>query len=336
MNVTSIGRGFAPIVIGALAVTGLSACSSEGSGQRASAKDDLTITVISGPSSDPFFSAMRLGTEAAAKDLGVTVKWTAPKDLSNMAADYARLGEAALAGKPDGVVVTDFMPEAQDPSITKTIAAGIPVTFLNAAPPNWETTGGLNYMGENTLTVGTAVGERLIDEGKKTVICFNHAPGVEVVQGRCDGLQAVIEKNGGKFKQVDIPIAQAGNATTISNALSGALRDDPSVDAVFTLGSGVAEVASRVIDEADSDAMLVTTDLSTNVLKLISEGEIAFASDQQPWLNGYMSVQAVVMHLRYGMHPIGFVDTAPNWITKENAAQVLEVNTSYNGIRGAQ
>lgn len=333
--ITRVGkRGFAFVAGGLIAALALTACgASQGAGGR-SGEADLKITIISGPLVDPFFSAMKKGTEQAAEDLGVTVEWTAPKDLSNIGPDYARLGDAALAGKPDGVVLSYFLPDSQLPSLKRMTAAKIPVTFMNSGP-GWEKLGGLNYVGEDPTVVGTQVGERLSDAGKKNVACVNHGPGVEALQQRCDALKAVLDDNGGKMKQVNIPLAQATNPTAVSNAIAGALRADPSIDAVFTLGSSVAENAARVIDKANSDAMLVTTDLSTNVLSLIKDGKVAFASDQQPWLTGYYSVETLVHYLRFGMHPIGEIDTAPNWITKDNADDVLRTNKEFDGVRGA-
>ena len=332
---TRIGKRRLGFVAGGLiAALAVSACGASQSPSKDSDAADLKITVVSGPLADPFFSAMKKGTEQAAEDLGVTVTWTAPKDMSNLGPDFARLGDAALAGKPDGVVMTYFLPESQKPSLNEMVAEGIPVSFLNSGPGG-EELGILNNVGEDPTVVGTQLGERLVDAGKKRVICVNHAPGVEVVQRRCDSLKAVLDANGATMKQVNIPVAQSTNPTAVSNAIAGALRADPSIDAVFTLGSSVAENASRVIDKVGSDAMLVTTDLSTNVLNLIKDGKIALASDQQPWLSGYYSVLSIVHYIRYGMHPIGHVNTAPNWITKENADEVLRLNKEFGGVRGA-
>ena len=317
-----------------VAVSSLAACGDKSEGSGAS-KAALKITVISGPLADPFFGAMKAGTEQAAKDLGVKVTWNAPKDASNPGPDYSRIGDAAVAGKPDGVVLTYFSPEAQDPSLNKLTDAKVPVVFMNSGT-GWDKLGGLNYVGEDATVVGTGVGERFLAAKRKNVICFNHAPGLDAVQRRCDALKETLEAAGGvKYKEVDVPLSQGQNPTVVSNALAGALKSDPSIDAVFTLGSSVAEVATKVIDDAGSDAMLGTTDLSSNVLQLIKSGDIAFASDQQPYLTGYYSVQILAQYLRTGVHPIGSIDTAPNWITKDNVDDVISINKANNGIRGA-
>jgi simple sugar transport system substrate-binding protein len=316
-------------------VAGTSACSSGGgsSSTAGSAGKDFTITVVSGPLSDPFFSAIKSGTEAAAKDLGITVTYTAPKDLSNPVADITRLQTAALAGKPDAIVISEFLPE-QDPGIQKFSDAGVPTVFMNAGP-NWEKLGGLNYVGEDPVVVGRGVGQRFVDAGKKNVLCVAGIPGNPVLEARCNAMDDVLKANGGKSTRITLAANQGGNPTAVGNAISGALRKDDTIDAVFTLGSALAESAARYIDAVGSRAILGTTDLSTNVLNLVKSGDIAFAADQQPYLTGYYSVLIAAQYLQAGLHPVGPIDTAPNWITKDNVDEVIKSNRGANGIRGA-
>ena len=111
-------RQVAVIAAAVSIVAGTAACSSDGgsSSKAGSVGKDFKVTVVSGPLTDPFFSAIKSGAEAAGKDLGISVSYTAPKDLSNPVADLSRLQTAALAGKPDAIVISEFLPE-QDPGI---------------------------------------------------------------------------------------------------------------------------------------------------------------------------------------------------------------------------
>lgn len=324
----------ASLFAASLATAACSSADGSGSGTgTGSVGKAYEITVVSGPLGDPFFSAIKSGTEAAGKDLGIKVTYTAPKDLSNPVADMVRLQTASLAGKPDAIVVSEFLPE-QDPGIQKFTDAGVPTVFMNAGP-NWEKLGGLNYVGEDPVVVGTGVGQRFVDAGKKNVLCVAGIPGNPVLEARCNAMDAVMKKNGGSSTRITLAANQGGNPTAVGNAISGALRKDDTIDAVFTLGSALAESAVRSIDAVGSSAILGTTDLSTNVLSGIKSGDIAFAADQQPYLTGYYSVLIAAQYLQAGLHPIGPIDTAPNWITKDNVDEVIASNKGANGIRGA-
>ena len=330
-------RSALALALSGAVATALTACSQSGSttgGASPAAGSEVKVTVVSGPLTDPFFSAMKAGTEAAGNDLGVTVNYTAPKDLSNLGPDLSRLEDAALAGKPSAVVVSDFLPDAQDPPIQALVEAGIPVVFMNAGP-TWEKLGGVTFIGENPQDVGKQAGQRFAADGAKSVLCVNHVPGNPTLEARCNGLDKSVSAAGGTTKVLNIPADQASNPTAVTTAISGALRSDDAVDAVFTLGSGIAENAVKAVASAGSTATVGTTDLSRNVLSQIQSGKIAFAADQQPYLQGYYSVLAAVQKVRYGLQPIGQVGTAPLFITKDNVDEIIASNDANNGIRGA-
>ena len=76
---------------------------------------------------------------------------------------------------------------------------------------------------------------------------------------------------------------------------------------------------------------VATFDLSANFLKAVAAGEAAFAIDQQQFLQGYLPVVFLANYARYGLMPGGDVPSGPNLITKDKAAQVVEL--SAKGIR---
>lgn len=315
-------------------ISALAGCSSGDSTPEEDSTSDVKIVVVSGPLSDPFFGAMKAGTEQAGKDLGVTVQYTAPADMKNLGPDLARLTDAASAASPSAVVISEFIPDAQDSGIEKLVAADIPVVFMNAGP-NWESLGGTTYIGEDPTIFGYEAGVKLADAGATRVMCVNHVPGNPTMDSRCAGLESALTSSGGSASILNIPADQSTNPTAITTAISGALRSDPTIDAVLTLGSGVAENAVKAIESADSSAIIGTGDLSKNVLDMIKSGEIAFAIDQQPYLQGYYSVLAAAQTISLGLHPVGQVVTAPLFITKENVEQTIVINDKNNGIRGA-
>jgi len=75
-----------------------------------------------------------------------------------------------------------------------------------------------------------------------------------------------------------------------------------------------------------------TFDLSPTVLQAVANGQIDFAIDQQPFLQGYLPVVFLVNFIRYGVIPSqDTVFTGPNFVTRETAAKVLAL--TKKGIR---
>ena len=74
-----------------------------------------------------------------------------------------------------------------------------------------------------------------------------------------------------------------------------------------------------------------TFDLSPSVLKAIADGKMMFAIDQQQYLQGYLPVVLARAVQKYGLMPGGNVMTGPGFVTKDKAAQVIEL--AAKGIR---
>src|SRR3990172_594004 len=99
-------------------------------GGGAAAEKLEVIVVTHGQAGDPFWSAVKNGATEAGKDFGADVQYEAPEsfDMSAM----ARLIDAAVAARPDGIAVSIPDADALGPSIRKAVAAGIPVIGIDA------------------------------------------------------------------------------------------------------------------------------------------------------------------------------------------------------------
>jgi len=95
----------------------------------------------------------------------------------------------------------------------------------------------------------------------------------------------------------------------------------------------VAEPALQAVEESgkEGDVTVATIDLSPGVLEAVRDGKLLFASDQQQFLAGYLPVVLLALQHQYGLRPPSFVPTGPSYVTKENAAEVIEL--SKRGLR---
>ena len=99
--------------------------------RRRSAADAIHIIVVShGQANDPFWSVVKNGVVAGAKDMGVTVDYRAPETFDMVA--MSQLIDAAVNQKPAGLIVSIPDASALGPSIKKAVAAGIPVISMNS------------------------------------------------------------------------------------------------------------------------------------------------------------------------------------------------------------
>jgi simple sugar transport system substrate-binding protein len=111
----------------------------------------------------------------------------------------------------------------------------------------------------------------------------------------------------------------------VRSTIGAKLQQDPSVTHVVTLGAPIALAALDAVADAGSDAEVATFDLNTDVAQRIADGDILFSVDQQPYVQGFLAVQALWLDLTNG-NDIGGgqpVLTGPSFVDETNIDQIL-------------
>jgi simple sugar transport system substrate-binding protein len=307
----------------------LAACSATG-GKRAAEQSQIvaaghastphyTIAMIThaGPGQS-FWDTERYGGVAAAAKDNFTLRYSADPDPTKQ----ATLIQDAINSKVDGIAVTDPNPGALCPTIQKARAAGIPVTMFNAGSGNWQQCGAMEYFGQDETIAGVAAGKRLAAAGKKTVLCVLHAQGQVQLEDRCAGVKQGLGSEGTMTKLYVNGVSPSDELST----MTAALTKDKTVDAVITLDAQVALTALQALQAARSSAKLYTFDTSAESIAKIKSGAIQWAVDQQPYLQGYESVDGLWLYLTNGNTLGGgqVVLTGPSFIDASNVAAVAK------------
>jgi simple sugar transport system substrate-binding protein len=283
------------------------------------------IVVSHGQANDPFWSVVKNGVIAGAKDTGVTVDYRAPETFDMVA--MSQLIDAAVNQKPAGLIVSIPDASALSPSIKKAVAAGIPVISMNSGSDVSKSLGALLHVGQDEETAGKAAGEKLKEMGGKVALCVNQEVGNVALDLRCKGFA---EGFGGKVTVLPVSNEPAEGRAKVKAALAA----NADVDTILALGAGTAGEPSlaAVKDSGKVGKINVATfDLSPDFLKAVAAGEASFAIDQQQFLQGYLPVVFLANYAKYGLIPANNVASGPNLITKDKAAMVVQL--SAKGIR---
>jgi len=281
--------------------------------------------VTHGQANDAFWSVVKNGVEAAAKDSGAKVTYRAPESFDMVA--MSRLIDAAVNQKPDGLVVSLPDASALGPAIQRAVKAGIPVITINSGLESSKKLGAVLHVGQSEYDAGKSAGEKLKAMGGKNGICVNQEVGNVSLDLRCKGFA---DGFGGKSK-----VVPTGNdPTEVRSKVKAALDSDTSIDTIMALGASTAgEPALAAAKDSGRLAKIhvATFDLSAGFLKAIAAKEASFAIDQQQFLQGYLPVSFLALHAKFGLIPGGNVPSGPNLITSDKAAQVIDL--SAKGIR---
>ena len=66
-------------------------------------------------------------------------------------------------------------------------------------------------------------------------------------------------------------------------------------------------------------------DLIPDIITALKDGQVAYAVDQQQYLQGYLPVIALDLYTKYGLLPANDILSGPGFVTKDNAEQVSEL-----------
>lgn len=281
------------------------------------AEKQLTIAMIThAQPGDTFWDIIRKGANAAAKKDNVKLIYLSSPD----AAKEAQLIQNVTQQHVDGIALTLAFPDAEAGNVKAAQAAGIPVVGFNAGVDQWKAQGLLGYAGQDETVAGQAVGNELNKEGATNVVCLDQQQGAVQLEARCTGI-----KNTFKGK-MQVLYVTGYDMPTVKARMQAKLQEDPTIDYVVTLGAPFAPVVLDAVNASGSKAKVGTFDMSPVAIGLIAEGKLAWAIDQQPYVEGYEAVDMIWLSIVNGdtVGGGGPVLTGPFFVTKDNAAAVAK------------
>lgn len=304
-------------------------CSSQG-GKKA--QEDSENTAISGKANTPrlkiamithaapgdtFWDTVRKGAQAAAAKDNVELVYSS----SPNGADQANYIQNAIDQHVDGIAVTLAKPDAMKGVIAKAEKAGIPVVGLNSGLNTWKDMGLLEFFGQDENIAGQAFGKRLNELGAKHNICVIHEQGNVGLEARCAGVKKTFK---GKTENLYV---NGTDMPSVKSTISAKLRQDSSIDYVVTLGAPFALTAVQSAKDAGGKAEVATFDLNKTLVKAVKSGDVQLAVDQQPYLQGYLSIDSLWLYKVNGNFSGGGeqpVLTGPAFVSKDNVETIAK------------
>ncbi len=296
----------------------------------ASAAMAAEIAVIGGSNDDAFWNIIKKGIDDATPAVvanGGSVNYLRLVNYDNFAPDVAQLIRTAISMEVDGLVIPNWVPEAEDPVIKEAVAAGIKVILMNAGGADKaRELGAINYVGSDEYVAGTAGGTYFGTHGQQNVICVNTLPGTVNIEARCKGVIDGITAAGGKGTQLPLPSTSFGDPTAVAEAIKAELIKDDTIDGVITISAGDADSAAIAIEQAGKTGvtMLGTFDMNQAGLDRVKAGTQMFAIDQQPYLQSYLAVSLLASSIDFGTDlPTFPVLTGPGIVDVTNIEATL-------------
>ena len=263
---------------------------------------------------DTFWDRIKAGAQQAAKDTGSTLKYSADPDATKQAV----LIQNAIDSKVDGIATTLVTPEALIPTVKKAVAAGIPVDSFNSGIGFFKEAGSLTHFASNEFLGGQGAGERAKADGATKILCTIQQTGSVALEDRCKGVKD-------KFPNTENIQVNGADDAAVTSAIQAKLSQDKTINWIVTLGAAQGLDAVKAIKQAGSQAKIGTFDTNPEAAQAVQDGQIQFFIDQQPYLQGYLSIAQLYLYKKNGNILGGgeAVLTGPSFVDKNNIGQIL-------------
>ncbi|TXS40463.1 sugar ABC transporter substrate-binding protein [Streptomyces sp. uw30] len=321
-------RKLVPLVaMAAAAALTLAGCSSSSGGKESEESAEgasagkantprMTVALVTHQSpGDTFWDIVRKGAEAAAAKDNIKLIYSADPNAGNQ----ANLVQNAIDQKVDGIAITLAKPDALKDVVGKAKAENIPVVGLNSGVSEWQKLGLMEFFGQDETVAGEALGKRLNEAGAKKAVCVIQEQGNIGLTQRCDGVKKTFE---GTTETLNV---NGTDMPSVKSTITAKLKTDSDIDYVVALGAPFALTAAQSVDEAGSKAKVATFDLNKELTGAISKGDIEFAVDQQPYLQGYLAIDSLWLYKNNGNYMGGGeapVLTGPAFVDKTNVEKI--------------
>ncbi|MFZ3566766.1 sugar ABC transporter substrate-binding protein [Streptomyces sp. BH097] len=283
---------------------------------------------------NPFFTPTQYGAADACALLNASFQWTGSKDSS--VPEMVSAMSSAVSARADGIAVSVVDKKAFTKPVSSALDAGIPTVSYNADGAKGDPgTDRLCYIGQGLYESGVQMGRRIVElmpDGGDAV-GFIATPGALNIQPRIDGASDAIKAadKGINFKSVASGAELPKELSTIDAYVTG----HKGLKGIFAVDAGSTESIGKVVKKyglKDKGVVAGGFDLNPNTLTAIKAGDLDFTIDQQPYLQGFLTVQYLWLYkLSGGLVIPSTTDTGLLFVTKDNVDPYLKTKTRYEG-----
>ena len=287
----------------------------------------MVIYWIGGAEGDPFDARLVKGATDAANLLGITLRYVHTNwDPERMVAEFKN----AIAAKPDGIVVMGHPGYgALAPLFEEAAKKGILVTLANVDISKLrEKYWFCGYVGQNLYKSGYILAKEAVKRfhlkaGDRAVI-FSGSWEQPARALRAIGAEDALKEAGLIVDRVSHPPSVYGNPAEGVPYVVGYYTAHPDVKLMVFDGGGTTAAAEdyiKAIGKKPGEIIVIGFDLTPGSVKAIKDGYLQLVIDQQPYLQGFLTVLNLFLSKKYGFAGL-YIDTGGAIVDASNVGAV--------------
>ena len=256
--------------------------------------DNETIAVFTKNQTNPFFQAVRVGADAAAKTLNAKVLNYIPTKPDSIPEQLSQI-EDVVVKKPDAIVFTPVDYKAMVPGVEKINAANIPlinITDRSAAGKF------IAFVGADDYSLGLETARYLLKAvgGKGNVVIIEGVKGSLTNIDRVRGFNDALKENPG----VKLLASQPGNYQRLQalQVMENLIQSHPQIDGVLAANDAMAMGAIEALEGANRTAQVIGINGTKEAVDAIKAGKLLASGDYNGFLQGCIGTMIAVRSLR--------------------------------------
>ncbi|MGB9116069.1 MAG: sugar ABC transporter substrate-binding protein [Bradyrhizobium sp.] len=256
--------------------------------------DGETIAVFTKNQTNPFFQAVRVGADAAAKQLNAKVVHYIPTKPDSIPEQLSQV-EDVIVKKPDAIVFTPVDYKAMVPSVEKINQAGIPVVNITD-----RSAGGkfVAFVGADDHSLGLETARYLVKTlgGKGNLVVLEGVKGALTNIDRVRGFNDAISEAPG----MKLLASQPANYQRLQalQVMENLLQSYPSIDGVLAANDAMATGAIEALDGAARKSLVTGINGTQEAIDAIKSGKLLATGDYNGFQQGCLGAMIAIRNLR--------------------------------------
>jgi len=275
--------------------------------------ENETIAVFTKNQTNPYFQAVRVGADQAAKALGAKTVQYIPTKPDSIPEQMSQI-EDVIVKKPNAIVFVPVDYKAMISGMTKMNDAGIPVTNVTDRVAGGKS---VAFIGADDYSLGLETGRFLLKtmSGKGNVVILEGVKGSLTSIDRVRGFNDAIKE----AKEVKLLTSQPANYQQLQaiQVMENLLQAHPKVDGVLAANDAMALGAIEALDGANRNAMVVGINGTKEGVDAIKAGKLLASGDYNGFLQGCIATAVAIRALRNEPVPKEII-LKPSVIEKSN------------------
>jgi ribose transport system substrate-binding protein len=275
--------------------------------------DGETIAVFTKNQTNPYFQAVRVGADAAAKVLNVKTLHYIPTKPDSIPEQMSQI-EDVVVKKPDAIVFTPVDYKALVPGVDKINAANIPVVNITDRSAAGKF---VAFVGADDYSTALETARYLLKtlNGKGNFIILEGVKGALTNTDRVRGFNNALKENPG----AKLLASQPGNYQRLQalQVMENLLQSHPQIDGVLAANDAMAMGAVEALEGANRTARVIGINGTKEAVDAIKAGKLLASGDYNGFLQGCIGTIIAARALR--KEPVvQEIVLKPTVVSKEN------------------